>query len=260
MIGALLFSSTPLFAHDINVDSCDVDLNAGVKINQHLIEFKKGGKSLYRIEGESTLIVNDNEVALTSSQADLVADYASSIRAVVPEVRGIAIEGISLAMDGVNLAFDELLGEGNSIGADLNQELSLLGSEIEQRLTVSHGIEIGEDGEVAENFFGEDFESRIERTVEKAVENSMGSLLIAVGQELLMSGGDMDAFETRMENFGEQIEHQMESRAELLEHRADAMCDSIEAIDDMEMQLQYQISELADIDVIEVKQSNRDKA
>ena len=29
--------------------------------------------------------------------------------------------------------------------------------------------------------------------------------MIAVGQEMLFSGGDMDAFETRMENFGQHI-------------------------------------------------------
>lgn len=256
----LLFASTPLLAHSINTDSCDVELNANVKINEQLIEFKRNDRNLYRIEGASTLVVDGEEVALSADQTALVTDYANSIRAVVPEVRTIALEGIALATEGVNLAFNELLGEGNRIGADLTEELTYLSEEIEHKLSVNRGIEFNEDGFVGDDFLGEEFEQRIERTVEKAVENSMGTLLIAVGQELLMSGGDMDAFETRMENFGEQIEFQMETRAEALEHKADEMCGSIVEIDILETRLQHSVAELADINVIEVTQGTKDKA
>ncbi len=260
LAGALLLASTPILAHDVNTDSCDVDLNAGVKITTNSIEFSKNGESLYQIVGRDGLIVDGEAIMLSSSQAALVQDYSNSIRAVVPEVKSIAIEGIALATEGVNLAFNELLGEGNEVGAELTHELANLSNEIDNRLSVENGIEIGEDGVVGEDFFGEEFEQRIEENIERAIKNSMGSLLIAVGQEMMFSGGDMEAFETRMEDFGQRIEHQMETRGLALEQKADAICESIVAIDQLETELQNEIDALSDINIIEVSHHGKNKA
>ena len=53
----------------------------------------------------------------------------------------------------------------------------------------------------------------------------MGSILVALGSELMSSGGDMQAFEERMENMGAQIEEKVELHAKTLEKRANSLCD-----------------------------------
>ena len=72
-------------------------------------------------------------------------------------------------------------------------------------------------GQQSFNQFGENFEQQFEQQIETAVESavmqSMGSILVALGSELLGSGGDMDAFEQRMENMGAQIEKKVELHA-----------------------------------------------
>lgn len=258
---AILFSSTCAFAHDTNFssDSCDVDLNAGLRINQNLIEFSKNDEALYQIIDNETLIVNGQEISLNSSQQQLVTDYSSRIREVVPEVKELAVDAIDLAVDGVNLAFNELLGEGNDLGEELTAQLHEIRDEVDIRFGSDKEFYISENGNLEGDFFGEEFEQRIEGIVEETIQNSIGSLLIAVGQEMLFSGGDIDSFETKMENFGQQIEHEMESRGKELEHKGEALCQSILAIDKLEEQLTNEIDALSGYNVITASYSESHK-
>ena len=259
---AILLSSTAVFAHDTNFssDSCDVDLNAGLRINKNLVEFSKNDQPLYQIINNRTLMIDGEEIFLDASQQSLVSEYSTSIRSIVPEVKEIAVDAIELAVDGVNLAFNELLGEGNELGEDLTVQLHAIRDEVDKRFDSEQEFYIDEHGNLDDDFFGEDFEQRIEQVVEETVQNSLGSLLIAVGQEMLFSGGDMDAFETRMENFGEQIENEMEQRGEELGKRGEALCQSIYQIDNLEERLKNEISELSSFDVITADINEKYKA
>lgn len=249
---ALIMASSASFAHDnsFSSESCNVDLNGGININAQEITFSKDKSPLYTITNNDTLRVNGEEIDLTTHQQSLLRDYSTSIRKVVPEVKSIALDAIDLAIEGVNLAFNELLGTGNNVSAELTTHLTTIRSEVDAEFGKHKDFYIDEEGFSGKDFFGEDFEQRIESAVESTVQNSLGSLMIAVGQELLFSGGDMDAFETKMENFGELIEHEMETRAEGLEKRGDALCQSIIAIDEMEEQLKNSIDELASYNLI----------
>jgi len=249
-----VFISKALYAHD----SCDVELDAGVTINESSIEFfdqDRKKETLYKIDDDNNLIIDGDYVSLNDDQQILVEQYSSNIRSMVPQVRNIALEGVDLALEGVNLAFNELLGEGNDIGADLTQELSSLKEEVATRFTIANGFTIGENGLDDDELLGEEFEERIENAVEKAVMGSMGSLLVALGQEMMFSGGDTDSFETRMESFGENIEHEMELRAEKIEQKAERLCLGLVEIDEIEEQLKASIEPLENINVITVNNS-----
>ncbi len=247
-----VFVSKALYAHD----SCDVDLDAGLTINESSIEFFDPDNNqhvLYSIDKNYQLTVRGDNVALNDEQQVLVEQYSTRIRAMVPQVRNVAIEGVDLALEGVNLAFNELLGEGNDVGANLTQELSSIKEEVAERFTIEHGFTLGENGLENDELLGEKFEQRIESAVEKAVMGSMGSLLVALGQEMMFSGGDNDAFETRMESFGENIEHEMELRVGKIEREAERLCLAVVEIDQLEEKLKSSISPLADINVITAK-------
>jgi len=247
-----ILSSTNLYAHD----NCDIELDAGLTLNENALEFFNDSgntdsdkKVLYKIYNDQTLIVGGQEIDLNEQQQALVTQYATSIRAMVPRVRTIAIEGVDLALEGVNLAFNELLGEGNNVGAELTQELSTLRDEVATRFTAEQGITIDENGE---KILGNEFEQRIESVVEKAVMNSMGSLLIAMGQKMLLSDDNADGstFESKMETFGERMENEMQARAEKIEDKANALCIAAVDIDQLEEQLKSNIPALKNIDVI----------
>ncbi|MEW6981705.1 DUF2884 family protein [Colwelliaceae bacterium 6471] len=253
---ALLLATSGAYAHD----SCNVNLEGGLKISKQSIEFYNKDELLYKINNDQTLIINGEALSLNASQQSLVSQYSSSIHAVVPEVQSIVMDGLDLASDGVNMAFNELLGEGNDVGRDLSEELEHIRTKLNAKFSSDEGFYINHDGIDGGDFFGEEFEQHIESVVENAVKNSMGSILIAVGQELLYSGGNTDAFEARMEGFGERIEHEMETRAETIEKRGNELCESALKINELEESMKAEIEELSDFNIISVSQSNHDEA
>lgn len=243
-----LFSATSVYAHN----SCDVNLNAAITVNKTKLEFfesKNKPNTFYTIDNKHNLMVRGKTVSLNNEQQALVEQYASSIRTVVPQARQVAIDGVDLAIEGVNLAFNELLGPENIAGADLTKELSLLKQELAERFTIEHGFTLGENGLDDSELLGDDFEQRIEAAVQKSVVNSMGMLLMGIGQQMF-SGGDTGNFETRMEKFGENIEREMELRAEKIENKANSLCTSLVNIDQLEERLKASVSSLANFNVI----------
>ncbi len=262
LFATLVLVSTSSFAHDASFssDSCNVDINGGVRISQSEIEFLKNDNHLYKIVDNSTLIIDGDEVALSASQQSLINQYSTDIRALIPQSKEIAADALALASDGVNLAFNELLGEGNALARDLTTHFNEISNEIEASFAANKTIHFDENGFSGDEFFGEEFEQRIEAAVEETVQNSIGSLMIAVGQELLFSGGDMSAFETRMENFGERVGHEMEMRGAEIEKRANGLCESLSKIDDLEEKIKQQIDEISEFNVLTTSFSNNDKA
>jgi Protein of unknown function (DUF2884) len=255
----LSFASSAVYANT----SCNVDLSAGFSIKVNSTEFlqAKGEnnekrRSLYTIIAGKKLLVENQEIKLSDDQQTLVNKYDEKIRHLVPQVKSVAIEGVDLAIEGVNLAFNGLLGEGNAVAADLTAELTLIREQVSTNLSIEHGVSVGVEGLESEGLLGKDFDKRIESAVEKAVLDSMGSILIAMGQQMVASEGDERNFETRMENFGENIEHEMTSRSAVIEKKAEALCISIAEVDALEEQLKREIEPLAGINVFTVTQKN----
>lgn len=255
---AMVMTSASVFAEtNIENDSCNVELNYGLQIKGEHITFYDGKKEIYRIEQDQYLIVNQEPVALNGSSQALVEDYSQGIRGMVPKVRDIAVEGIELAAEGVNMAFGELLGHDDSFVVELDEEFGLLRDEISERFN-EENFSMNYDSDDASNWEDE-FENRIEELVEDAVEKSIGSLMIAIGTQMLTSGGDMDEFEKNMEDFGERIEYQMETKAEAIEKRADQLCVSIEELAIIERQLIDQVPELEEYQVIDYQSGESKK-
>ena len=249
-VGSVLIAS-PVYAKN----SCDIELTSQVNIDNNTIEFfakDRNNLSLYKIENNERLFVAGNSVSLDSQQQELVTTYAKSVRALVPEVQAVVIEGVDLAIDGVNLAFDGLLGEGNALASDLTAELVKIREDALTQYSIEHGFSVGGSQDEVKV---KEYEQRIESLVEKSVMNSMGTILIALGQQMLSSDGQGEDFETRMENFGQTMEVEMEKRSDKIEQKAQAFCQSIKAVDVLEEQLKSSISELAQTDVINVKHS-----
>ncbi|OUR76923.1 hypothetical protein A9Q75_15790 [Colwellia psychrerythraea] len=253
------FTSSAAYANK----SCNVDLSAGLTINVNSIEFLQDEagmdekkRSLYKIIDGKKLLVDNQHIDLSDVQQALVKKYDEKIRSLVPQVKNVAIEGVDMAIEGVNLAFNGLLGEGNAVAADLTTELTLIREQVSTNLSIEHGVSVGVEGLESEGLLGKDFDKRIESAVEKAVLNSMGSILIAMGQQMVASDGDERNFETRMENFGENIEHEMTTRSAIIEKKAEALCISIAEVDALEEQLKVEIEPLASTNVFTVTQKH----
>ena len=87
----------------------------------------------------------------------------------------------------------------------------------------------------------------------------MGSLLIAVGQEMLSSGGSIEALEARMANFSQQIEQQVSAGEQKMIHQAASLCQSVVEIDKLEAKLSAEIKAMADIEVLAISWHKKNK-
>jgi hypothetical protein len=244
----LLLTAGSATAHN----SCNLELDAGVRITDDSIEFYDGDKQIYKIVEDQYLVVAGDVFKLTRTQQDVVASYAASIRAAVPEVRNMALDGIDLAIDAITITFDSLLGEKNQVSAQLMTELNNVKSDVNRYFTSGKPISFNRGNEGTPDFFGKQFETRVERIVETSVQNSIGNIMIAMGKEVLASGGDMTAFEARMNKFGEQMEQQMNAKAVAMEARGENLCHTMRAVDAHEEQLKHAVPAVEVFNVIHV--------
>lgn len=230
-------------------ESCNLQMDAGLRIAPGLLEFYDGDKTAYQIKESRYLVVEGKRLNLDGAQQALVAQYDQQVRALVPEIQGMALAGIDLAIDGATTAFDGLLGEQNKISAQLRGELDHLKGDV-RRYFENDVISLNREQEDAPELFGKYFETRLERLVETSVQDSIGEILMAMGREILSSGGDMEAFGARMERFGKVLEAQMQARAAALEARGISLCRAATAVNSLEDQLRNAIPDIHALDLI----------
>lgn len=246
----LLLSAGSAAAHN----ACNMDLGAGVRITDKSIEFYRDDQQIYKIVENQYLVVKGQVLKLSQAQQDVVTDYAQSIRTVVPQVHSIAVNGIEMAIQAITITFDGLLGQKNQVSSQLISELSRVRSDVDNYFTSGQPINFNKGSE-GPDFLGKNFEARIERIVEASVEDSVGSIMIAMGKEIISSGGDMEAFSARMEKFGAQIETQMNAKAATMEERGNQLCGSMRVVEANEEQLRQLVPAVATFDVIQVHAS-----
>jgi hypothetical protein len=249
LTSALLMSSnTYAVEHQSN---CDIDINGAIDISQSTLIFYQHEKEQYQIKADNSLWINQKQIMLSPAQQKLVADYATQIHQMVPKVKHIADEGIMLAKEGISLAFNELLGPNHELTQNLVNQLDQVKTHINERFSSDHRLYIDSNGLKDDEFFDKDFENKLEKTIEDTVQQSMGAIMMAIGKKMMMAGSGED-FEQTMERFSENLETQIEQKASVLEQKADQLCLDAVSIDQLEQQLQQNITSLQGIDILKV--------
>jgi hypothetical protein len=237
----------------INSDQCDVEFKNTVRIKPNELEIFTANKRTMQFNTQGNLTVNEEPVTLDSSQRKALTRYSDSLRTQLPEVANIALEGVKIA----GVALEEVATAFNI--ADLENISTLMG-DIEQEVEntfYQQGTFVM--GPQSFNQFGQHFEQQFEQQIKTAVESavmqSMGSILVALGSELLGSGGDINAFEQRMENMGTQIEEKVALHANALEKRANSLCSNFSDIAKQEELLVAQVPALNGYQLFSFKQN-----
>lgn len=241
-------------ASQVSANQCNVEIDGNLQLENSVLSIKTSDSSKVVIDQSKNIFVDGEQISLTEQQQQWVNSYYEGIHAAVPEAAGIAKDAIALASDAVNQAFGQLLGEDNEAVIELSAKIEAIGEDIQYNFYAQDGSiriqsEQFEDGEV----FGNQWEHEFEQAIEELVTESIGRLMVAVGTELIFSGGDMDAFEQRMERFGRDIEDKVEYQSAAIEAKAEAFCATLASIDYAENKLQQSVTELADLDVLQVK-------
>lgn len=258
--GALLLASGSTMAHSSN-DHCDINFEGKMQLENNILTLYTKDNDKVRIEDDHRIYVNGEELYLSGEEQQWVENYYDGVTTAVPIAAQIAVDGVAIATEAVGMVFGELLGS-NTRGVDeLTYKLEELGEKIQYNFYAEDGSirmnsEDFEDG----NFLGEEWEEDFEEAVSDLVTSSMGHLMIAIGTEMLFSGGDMDAFEQRMENFGTEIEEKMEFKGEAIEAKAEQLCTHLAKVEEAERALQHNVSELAKLDIISLNKNDNKHA
>ena len=247
LAATLACSSLPVFAHQ-----CNIELNGNMSLENNVLMVKLENNTNLTIDQNKMLYIDNQSISLNAEQQSWVNDYYDGINSAAPQAANIAADAVALASTAVNEVFTELLGSENHALADLSDKLQDLDKQIQYNFYAENGdIRLSSDSFEKGEFFGEQWEAQFENAIEDIVTDSIGHLMVAIGTQMIFNGGDMDAFEAKMERFGEQMEDKIEYQASALEGKAEKLCSTLKKVDYAEQQLQ-QIKQLQTLDVIQI--------
>ncbi|AQS37506.1 Protein of unknown function (DUF2884) [Shewanella psychrophila] len=260
-ISAVLFASgtiTSVSAHEEHSSAsyssdksqCEVALNYDITVEPKLLAISDEGKEVYRIE-MGKLYVQGEQVSLNARQQKLLIQYSDQVSTQVPEVIALVHDAVGVASTAASMALTPLLGD--AAGAKLDEMMDGLEQRIE-KVAYKNGdtFYLGSTHSSLEDAFGEEFEQEIEQLVK----NSIGTMMINLGSEMLSGEGDsfeqkMEAFGQKMENVGQDIELQVDAQTQDLEARADKMCDNFQDLIALEQKLRVAVPELENYPLID---------
>lgn len=246
-IGALACCSLPVFANQ-----CNVEFNGNMQLENNILSVNLDNDTRLTIDRDRILSVDGKALTLDPQQQRWVNNYYDGINQAAPQAAAIATDAVALASTALNEVFTELLGSDNTALADFSDKLRSLDRQIQYNFYAENG-DIRLHSESFENgeFFGQQWEAQFEKDIEDLVTDSIGHLMVAIGTQLIFSGGDMDEFEQKMERFGEQMEQKVTYQADALEEKAEELCSTLAQVDLAETHLQ-KITQLAELDVIQM--------
>ncbi|RPA38365.1 YggN family protein [Shewanella frigidimarina] len=245
---SMLFTAgalTPAMAKmSINDEKCNVTLNYDVTVEPKKLQISDNGAEKYRVELDQ-LYVDGKKVTLNAKQQTLLTQYSDELSRQVPEVIDLVGDVVVMASQAVNMALTPIFGDAT--GSQIDKLMTGIQKRIDT-MAYQQGDKfyLGSTESSIEHAFNEEFEQEIEQMVT----NSMGSLMMTLGSQIMSSEGGsfeekMNTFSQKMDNVGKDIEQQLESQSQGLEQRADKICDNFEGLLVLESQVRKDIPELA---------------
>lgn len=230
---------------------CNLEFNNSLRLDKNVIEITGSNDKVMRIDNQANLYVDGTQVDLSSKEQQAVADYADGLREKLPQVAEIAMDGVKLAGSAL-----EEVSKALNIPAfeSLGEVMTTVSTELHARFYDGDTFVFDQANfDSMDEAFGPEFDAKIEKAIEETMMESVGSILVAIGSELLTSGGSMTAMEQRFENMGKAIEEKMEKEAAGLEQKAEALCGSFLVLAQQENELQSLVPNLEDYDLFSVK-------
>ena len=208
----------------------------------------QGNQNELRITDSGLAFINGQSISLNANQQQNMASYVDALRVHLPQVANIALDGIQVA--GATLNDVATTFELPELTA-LTKLLEDVKKEVHDTFYQQGAFVMGEQ---TFDDFGRHFEQRFETVVEKAMMQSVGSIMMSIGSQMIGSGGDINTFAQRMEKMGQQIEEKVHVHAQSFKHQTNALCDQFTTMAGTESELHQQIPQFSDFQLLVVGQ------
>jgi len=243
---------------------CSVNLNYGVIINPSHIRIIDGGVTVMQINGAAQLFIAGREIPLNPQQQQLMTDFSTGIRQQIPKIVSIAIESVDIGLKAVNKVIGALTGENSASQQKIQTKFNELKWHMRARFNQSaNNYYIApQDFDDFDNIFTGEFEEEIE----EIIENSVGTILLAVGEAMIT---DLDSdndrnpeqrittFDERMNNMGKGLELEMSESAKALANKAGQFCLKMSELNNIEEQLKLSIPAFSHLNIIHINQAKQ---
>ena len=249
---SLLISS--LLTGAVQAQQCDINFTHGVIIDPAHIRIVDHGQTYVQINGQHQLFVNGREIKLDLEQQTQLSVYSTGIRAQVPAIVSIAIEGVELGLKAVNKVISGLTGENSASHQQFQEKFD------EMKLRLRSRFNHSDDSYyiAPQDFddFDEVFAGEFEKELEAIVSDSVGTILMAVGEAMThreeqSSEQRVETFDQRIETMANDIKIGVSDKANALEAKAEKICDNLVKLDKIENILQLEIPALSKFNLIE---------
>jgi hypothetical protein len=245
---------TCLFISAANAQQCDINFNYGVIIDPAHLRIVNHGQTYVQINGQHQLFVNGREIVLNDEQKIQLSEYSAGIRNQVPAIVSVAIEGVELGLKAVNKVISSLTGENSSSHQQFQEKFDEMKWRLRTRF--NHSDESYYIAPQDFDDFEQIFAGEFEREIESIVSDSVGTILVAVGEAMTHREEQsreqrVETFDQRIETMGDDIKLDISKQATALEVKAAKICASLIKLDDIENKLQLEMPALAAFNLIE---------
>jgi hypothetical protein len=236
-----------------NAQQCDINFNYGVIIDPDHLRIVNQGQTYLQINGQHQLFVYGREIALNKAQKNQLGEYTRGIRSQVPAIVSIAIESVELGLKAVNKVISGLTGENSATHQQFQEKFDEMKSRLHTRF--NHSDESYYIAPQDFDDFDEIFAGEFKKEIETIVTNSVGNILVAVGEaithkEKQSTEQRIETFDQRIESMGNDIKIDISNQANTLENKAAIICASLLKLDQIENKLQLEIPSLAEFNLI----------
>jgi hypothetical protein len=248
------FLITSMLMGSAQAQQCDINFSHGVIIDPAHIRIVSQGQTYVQVNGQHQLFVNGREVKLSAEQQIQLSKYSAGIRAEVPAIVSIAIEGVELGLKAVNRVISGLTGENSASHQQFQEKFDEMKWRLRARF--NHSDESYYIAPQDFDDFDEVFAGEFEKEIEAIISDSVGTILIAVGEAMThreeqSSEQRVETFDQRIETMANDIKLGISNQANALEVKAEKICARLIALDEIENKLQLEIPALSEFNLIE---------
>lgn len=254
-IPALLIASS-LAVSNVSAQQCDINFNYGVVINPSHVRILQENQTSVQINNDQKLFIHGREVQLNEQQVELLSLYSQGIRKQIPEIVAIAIEGVDIGLKAVNKVIASLTGENSASHQKIQERFDEMQYRLRERFNHSDTNYYIASQDFDD--FDEIFAGAFEQEIESIVTESIGTILMAVGEAMTTneesnSEQRVETFDQRIRGMEKDLQLEIDPRGREIEIKAAQFCKSLKKLDQLESELQRSITQLSEFDLIQTK-------
>lgn len=255
---------TGLMSLSVQAEKCDVNFKYGVVIDPLHIRMIKDEVTYIQITRNQQLFIYGREIILSNKQMTLLSEYSESLRQQVPEIVSIAIEGVDVGLNAVNKAIGGLINDDS----ESNRLFQKRFNEMQWNLRARFNRSDQSYYIAPQNFndFDEIFSGEFKKEIEHIVTQSLGSILMAVGDAMVeRTGQDKDLKKDKnnivlnhnMSSLEKELISELSTQTYALDKKAKVFCSNLRVLDKLENKIRSSIPNLNQLDLIESNIPNK---